>query len=374
MRRIRWYLPLVVGLLGLMIWNVNKLLHAETPTVPRPADVANARRTVAPPPGQLDERDPAAPAATVAGNGVVEPAAPETQVGAGVAGRIARIVAREGQVVAAGATLVELEAGVETAAVAAAESELAAAQAQLRRAVRGSRSEDVKVAAAEAEAAAARAELSRGVAERLTRAGVGGAATGDEIDRARRQAEVDAGAARAASARQAAAVAGSRREDVELARAQVAAAEARRDQARAVRERLRVVAPLAGEVLQLKYRAGEYYQPGGEPLAVVGDTSHLRVRLDIDERDLGRIARGAAVTVRANAFPGVDFAGKVVEIGRRMGRKNVRTDDPAERNDTKILEVVVELERPDGLIVGQRVTGFVTSGGPQVTASRSSSP
>jgi hypothetical protein len=57
----------------------------------------------------------------------------------------------------------------------------------------------------------------------------------------------------------------------------------------------------------------------------------------VDERDVGRVARGAAVRIRANAFPGVELTGKVEEVGLRMGRKNVRTDDPAERNDTKIL-------------------------------------
>ncbi len=37
----------------------------------------------------------------------------------------------------------------------------------------------------------------------------------------------------------------------------------------------------------------------------------------------------------------------------------MRTDDPVERNDTKVLEVVVTLEAWAGLIIGQRVTGFV---------------
>jgi hypothetical protein len=42
-----------------------------------------------------------------------------------------------------------------------------------------------------------------------------------------------------------------------------------------------------------------------------------------------------------------------------MGRKNVRTDDPTELNDTKILEVVVALDAFDGLVVGQRVTALI---------------
>ncbi|MCA9679229.1 MAG: efflux RND transporter periplasmic adaptor subunit, partial [Myxococcales bacterium] len=106
----------------------------------------------------------------------------------------------------------------------------------------------------------------------------------------------------------------------------------------------------------IAYRAGEYYQPGGEPLAVIGDTSTLTVRMDVDERDLGRVAVGAAVVVRANAFPGVRFTGRVQAVGRRMGRKRLRSDEPGERNDTKVLEIVIALDDPRGLVVGQRVT------------------
>jgi hypothetical protein len=35
-------------------------------------------------------------------------------------------------------------------------------------------------------------------------------------------------------------------------------------------------------------------------------------------------------------------------IGGRMGRKNVRTDDPTERKDTESLKVVGVLNAPDG--------------------------
>jgi HlyD family secretion protein len=85
----------------------------------------------------------------------------------------------------------------------------------------------------------------------------------------------------------------------------------------------------------------------------------LRARLDVDERDIGRIIIGAKTIVRASAFPGKDYPGTIVAIGRRMGRKNVRTDDPVERNDTKILEVVIALDATPPLVVGQRVTGYV---------------
>ena len=57
--------------------------------------------------------------------------------------------------------------------------------------------------------------------------------------------------------------------------------------------------------------------------------------------------------------PGHEIVGRVVEVGRRMGRKNVRTDDPVERIDTKILEVVLALERADGLVPGLRLMAYL---------------
>jgi len=357
--RRRWIWIPSLAFLGLMAFNVQRMVRAESPTVPRDGDVEDATRVVAAPRDTIDERQPPPPGDTISGPGVVEPAAPETRVGVATSGTVARLQVREGERVEAGAVVAALTTTIEQATLDAAEAEVAAARAQLDRAVRGSRSDDVAAAVADAEAAQARAELSRGVATRVAQAASAGGATADELDRAERQAEVDAGTARAAGARRAAVLAGSRREDVRLARAQVAAAEARHDQAQGELD-LRVVrAPLAGNVLQVKYRVGEYYQAGGEPLIVIGDLSTLTVRMDVDERDVGRVAVGAAVTLRANAYPGVDFTGRVTTLGLRMGRKNVRTDDPAERNDTKILEVVVALDDPAGLVVGQRVTCYV---------------
>ena len=43
-----------------------------------------------------------------------------------------------------------------------------------------------------------------------------------------------------------------------------------------------------------------------------------------------------------------------------MGRKNVRSDDPTERIDTKIREVVVDVTDEEGLVSGMRVMAYVT--------------
>lgn len=358
--RFRWFHPLVLALFAAMTFSTVNILRAEPPTAPAAKDVQNATRVVAPPKGAVDFREASPPVGTLAsGYGIVEPNDRETKVASPVPGRIARVDITEGQKVAAGDALVELDSAVEHAALIAATADAAAAEAQLSRAVRGSRREDIQASIADVATARARAELSKGVAERTARVQAGGGATADEADRTRRQAEADEAAAKAAEARSQVVIAGSRREDIQLAQAQAAAANARVEQAKATLDRMTVRAPIAGEILQSKYRAGEYEQPGGDALVVMGDTSKLTARMDVDERDVGKVALGAAVVVRADAFPNKDFTGKVRELGRHMGRKNVRTDDPAQRNDTKILEAVVELAAPEGLVVGQRVTCYV---------------
>jgi len=364
-RRFRWFTLVVTPAVTIgLVAVVARAYVAPSPTEPRPADVEVADRELVPERGN-DERAGVPVGDYVGGNGVVEPRGREVEVAGDVGGRIVRITAEEGQFVEAGTRLVELEHAVEQAALAAAEADVLALEAELSRTLHGNRREDVRAANAEAESARARAELSAGVLTRLESVIAKGGATVDELERARKQSDVDAATARQTEARRDASVKGSRREDVQAARARLAAAQARRDEAAARLANRFVVAPTSGELLQSKFRAGEYYQAGGaEPLVVMGDTRVLHIRVDVDERDIARVRTGATAIVRVPALPGRDLAGKVVEIGRRMGRKNIRTDDPVERNDTKILEVVVALNDAEALVVGQRGMVYIAAGAP----------
>jgi HlyD family secretion protein len=362
-RPLRWFTALVAPLATVgLVAVVARAYVAPSATDPRPADIEAAERTSIPA-GGVDERMSAPEGEWIGGNGVVEPRGREVSVAGDASGRIVAMHVVEGDRIAKGAKLVELEHAVETAALDAAQADVDAARAELSRTLRGNRREDVRAAEAEAESARARAELSAGVLERLESVVAKGGATIDEVERARNQAAADEASVRQSEARRDASVRGSRREDVQAARARLAAAEARRDQAAATLATRFVVASSAGEVLQSKFRVGEYYQAGGaEPLFVVGDTTALHVRVDVDERDIANVRLGAKAIVRVPALPGRDLPGTVVEIGRRMGRKNIRTDDPVERNDTKILEVVVALSEPDGLVVGQRGMVYIDAG------------
>ncbi len=297
----------------------------------------------------------------VGGNGVVEPADRETRVAAQVTAVVAAVLVTEGAHVKKGDLLVQLEDGVERAALKSAEADLAAERANLSRVLKGVRVEDKDAVAADAQAAKSRAELSASVLVRTEQLAKSGASTADELERARRQAATDQATYKASDARYRAAEAGSRIEEVAFQKARVLASEARLAQSQAQLERLAVRAPIDGEVLQVKVRPGELYSfQGNEPLVVMGDTSKLRVRMDVDERDIAKVVAGASAYVTADAFGTERFVGKVVEIGRRFGRKNIRTDDPIEKNDTKVLECVIELSGGAKLVPGQRVTAFVS--------------
>ncbi len=347
--------PFVFGLAGVaMAAGIATTVRAGPADAVRPADITAAAAGVAPKPGSNEVRD----VARVGGNGRVEPREPETLLAVAVAGVIARVAVKEGDAVKAGDVLLELDASVERASLLAADADIVAATADFRRLTKGSRQEEVDAALAEAEGARARMELSDATLRRTEALATTGSVAPDALDRAKSQQKADAQSLALSEARKRQTLAGSRGEDILAARARLQGAEARREQQRAQVARLQVKAPGDGVILEIKQRVGEYASPA-TPVVVLGDTSVINVRVDIEERDIARVKLGATAQVSVDALPGQIFVGKVVTVAQRMGRKNIRTDDPAERIDTKILEVVLQLESPAGLVIGQRAMAFV---------------
>jgi HlyD family secretion protein len=117
-------------------------------------------------------------------------------------------------------------------------------------------------------------------------------------------------------------------------------------------------APIKGVVLRRHLNAGEVVSVlSPRPIVSLADISRLRVRAEVDERDVGRIYQGQPVVVFSEAAPGKKFSGRVFWIGTLMGRKKAQTGDPAEKSDRDILEVLVDLdEKADWAIIGLRLT------------------
>jgi len=68
---------------------------------------------------------------------------------------------------------------------------------------------------------------------------------------------------------------------------------------------------------------------------------------------------GQRAYVTAEAYGTRQFWGRVVRVGRILGKKNIRTDEPSEHVDTKILETLVELDPGQTLPLGLRVDSYV---------------
>jgi len=183
-----------------------------------------------------------------------------------------------------------------------------------------------------------------------------------ELDDAEKQLSVAQARVDSARERQSLVDAGSREEDLARADADVALARAALDEARAMFEKTFVRAPIDGVVLRRHHRAGESVSTQFDsPIVTLADRSRVRVRVDVDEADVARLREGQSAYVTADAFGDRRFAGRVVRVGQMLGRKNVRTDEPTERVDTKILETLIELIDGGDLPLGLRVQAFINA-------------
>src|SRR5690242_13711234 len=127
-------------------------------------------------------------------------------------------------------------------------------------------------------------------------------------------------------------------------------------------EKLTIRAPIAGTVLKVDVRSGEVAAPSlPQPLLLLGDLSHLRVRAELDEHNTGKINVGDAVTVRAEAFRGQTFRGQVAAVAPLV--QPARLAAPGSRNltDFNVNEVIVDLNEPGPLIAGMKVDVYFES-------------
>ena len=153
-----------------------------------------------------------------------------------------------------------------------------------------------------------------------------------------------------------------REEDVTLAQADLQLARAQLADAQAKYEKTLIKSPIDGTVLRKHHRNGESVSNSStvpDPILTVGDKAVLRVRMDVDESDVDKVRVGQKAYVTADAYGDKKFWGHVVRVGEQLGPKNVRTDEPTERVDRKILETLVELDKGVDIPVGLRVDTYI---------------
>ena len=98
--------------------------------------------------------------------------------------------------------------------------------------------------------------------------------------------------------------------DLSVARARLREAEVAVSLARKRATRTVIYAPMSGVVYGLAARSGAFVNAGAL-LANIGRLDRLRVRVYVDEPELGRVSLGQPVTIRWQALPGKEWQGTV---------------------------------------------------------------
>lgn len=141
--------------------------------------------------------------------------------------------------------------------------------------------------------------------------------------------------------------------------AQLNIARAERTVARAAVDKMTIRAPIAGTVLQVNIKVGETAIPSSaQPLLLIGDVSALRVRAELDDRDVGNIKIGQPVVVRPTAFPGREISGKVASIAPTVGPASGVARGPRNATDVDVVEVLIDLADPGPLTSGMQVDAY----------------
>jgi multidrug efflux pump subunit AcrA (membrane-fusion protein) len=153
-----------------------------------------------------------------------------------------------------------------------------------------------------------------------------------------------------------------RRYDVAIKQAAVAAAQARVKELKIELARHVVRAPVAGRVLQINTRVGEFAQSGvlKPPLMLFGDDSRLYLRVDIDEDDAWRVRPDAPAVAFVRGNPKLKTPLKFVRFDPYVVPKPVLTGRSTERSDMRVLEVIYSFKHAAlPVYAGQEMDAFI---------------
>lgn len=345
----QFLLPLVgLGLMGFAGWYVMKT---------RPV-------THMPPPPIEPARSPYAD--TVAASGIVEAQTENISVGSATSGVVVEVLVHVGDEVKPGTPLFRLddrqlqgELAVQRAIVSQTKSELVRLEAEPRK---------EKIPVQQADVNQARAAVIRETdALRRSEDMFAKKVITEQEMITRREALSEAQAKLdSAQANLKLLEAGSWEYDRDVSRAAVTRAEADLAKIQVEIDRLVVRSLVAGRVLQVNVRPGEFVgTPPGQPLVIVGNIDTLHVRVDIDEYDISRFdSKQAAWAVPRGSlqekYP-LDF----VRVEPFVMPKKSLTGSNTERVDTRVLQVIYRFD-PTGrppMFVGQQVEVFIEAAG-----------
>ena len=266
-------------------------------------------------------------------------------------GRVLRVAVAEGQTVEAGQLLIELDNSDNRASLDQASAAVAQAQAKLRQ--RGELSQPQAIqtlAQARATELQARKALDRN--RNLLAQGFVSQAAVDDAQRA-----VDVAASQVASAQAQVTANSPDGSDAMLLRAALREAQAGQQLARAKLDQGLVLAPTSGVLISRSVEVGDIVQPG-KALMVLAASGQPQILIQIDEKNLSKVALGQKAFASADAFasqrfdavvayinPGVDATRGSVEV-----KLNI-TNPPAYLRQDMTVSADIETARRTATVV-----------------------
>lgn len=150
--------------------------------------------------------------------------------------------------------------------------------------------------------------------------------------------------------------------DIAIAEADVRAAAAAVEQVKVELERRIVRSPIAGRVLQVNLRVGEYASSGAatSPLMILGAVESLHVRVDVDEHDAWRVKEGSGAVAFVRGNKELSAPLTFVRFEPFVVPKRSLTGESTERVDTRVLQVIYRFD-PAALkvFVGQQMDVYI---------------
>jgi HlyD family secretion protein len=252
----------------------------------------------------------------------------ETHLAFGTSERVLELLVQEGDRIQAGQVLGRLRQEKLRSAVAAAQAAVGSAEQVLARLKAGSRPEEIRRARAQAEALKALnrdAELNYQRQQKMAERKL---TSPEDLDRARASAESAAAEARASDEALALLLAGSRKEDIAQAEAELAG---RRASLALAEEQLKdatLIAPESGILRERILEPGDWATPQ-TPAFTLALTDPLWVRAYVPEPSLGLVVPGTRAEIRTDSYPDRVYRGWVGSISptAEFTPKNVETQD-----------------------------------------------
>jgi HlyD family secretion protein len=243
---------------------------------------------------------------TLPTNGKVEPSEWQA-VRAEIGGIVSRVPVEEGQVIAAGAVLAGITDSSLQSEIDTAQARLNEAQANLASQEAGGRPADFTDIGNSLARAQLDLEQAKKALASLERLVAQHAATQQDVDTARQKVQEIELEISGLNKRKGSLVSPTQ---VTAARARVGDAETALALARQRASLLVVRSPIAGAVYGREVRPGSFVN-AGDLIANVGRMDRLRVRVYVDEPELGRVVVGQPVTITWDALPGRQWHGQV---------------------------------------------------------------